>query len=652
MRLILRIGVAVMTAVVLILGAVALIPAERIAALAARELESRTGRAITIAGPVKPSIWPILGVETGPVTIANASWSQEGPFLAAEGLDLGVDLMALVRGEVVIEKLVLTAPAVTLERSAEGVANWDFATGGEGEADLSAALVRAEVRDGRILYIDHRKGTRTDIGGLSVVAAMPQADGPLTATVEAEVNGQPAMLEVTAQDGAGALAGRVVPLLAEAAAGAARVTFDGRAGGSPFVAEGALSADLGDPRALAALLGLAALDLPEGLGAREIEIEGQVTLAPEGSVHLRGVTLALDGNSLTGAADLTFGGPRPKLVAKLASGALVLPGVVGGRAAESAGEGWSAAPLVPGGLGALDAEVALRADSLALGAVTAAPVEVQVTLDRARAVTEIRRLGLFGGSVTGQFVLNDRDGLSVGGDLTLAAVDLNAALMALSGYGRLSGTGSGQVAFLGVGESLAAIMASLGGEGRIDLGPGDFAGIDLAAILRSLDASVSGDGTTDFDRLSASFTMADGVLSNTDLVLSGPGISAEGAGTVGLGARVIDYGIAATALAGADGSGGIGVPLRFTGPWADPRLTLDLRALAGRELAAERAALEARAKAAAEAAKAALEEKLKAETGIELLDGETLEDAARRRAEEALEEEAGRLLEGLVDQGE
>ncbi len=651
MRLILRLGVALMTLVVLALGAVALIPAERIAALAARELEARTGRAITIAGPVKPSIWPVLGVETGPVTIANADWSQEGPFLAAEGLDLGVDLMSLFSGDVVIEKLVLTAPEVRLERSAEGAANWDFATGGEGAADFSAALVRAELRDGHILYLDHRTGETREFSGLSLTAAMPQAGGTLEASLSAEVNGQALVLDLATEDGAGALAGRVVPLEAALAAGAARMDFAGRAGGSPFGAEGTLAADLGDPRALAALLGREALDLPEGLGSREMALEGQLTLAPEGSLHLRGGRLTLDGNNLSGEADVTFAGPRPKLVARLAAGTLSLPGSAGAGGSEG-GEGWSPAPLGIDGLGALDAEIALAADSLSLGAMVLAPVDLRMTLDRARLATDIRRLGLFGGGVTGEFVLNDRDGLSVGGKLALTGLDLQAALAALEVTRRLSGKGTAELSFLGVGESLAAIMASLRGEGRIDLGPGDYAGLDLAAILRALDPAVEGDGKTDFQRVTGSFTIEGGVLRNRDLVLEGPGIAATGEGKLGLGAQTIDYRIAATALAGADGTGGIGVPLLVTGPWAAPRLTLDLKALADRELAEEKAALEAKARAAAEAAEAKLREKLKKETGIEAQEGETLEDAARRRASEALEEEAGRLLEGLTGQGD
>ena len=87
MRLILRLtGVVLVLAVLGVVG-VLLIPAERVANAAARQFTALTGRQLQIEGSVRPSFWPDLGVRTGPVTIANADWSEAGPMLQAEGLD-------------------------------------------------------------------------------------------------------------------------------------------------------------------------------------------------------------------------------------------------------------------------------------------------------------------------------------------------------------------------------------------------------------------------------------------------------------------------------------------------------------------------------------------------------------------------------------
>ncbi len=86
MRWLVRVLGAVLLLVLVGLGLLALIPTERIAARAAAEFERLTGRALVFEGEVSPRFWPVLGVTTGPVTIANADWSTEGPMFRAESL--------------------------------------------------------------------------------------------------------------------------------------------------------------------------------------------------------------------------------------------------------------------------------------------------------------------------------------------------------------------------------------------------------------------------------------------------------------------------------------------------------------------------------------------------------------------------------------
>ena len=206
-------------------------------------------------------------------------------------------------------------------------------------------------------------------------------------------------------------------------------------------------------------------------------------------------------------------------------------------------------------------------------------------------------------------------------------------------------------------------MQGLEGSGSVALTKGEIRGLDIAGMLQNLDPSFVGEGQkTIFDALGGSFVVAGGVLRNDDLVLASPYITATGAGDVGLGARDLEYRIKTTALADAEGGGGLTAPLLIKGPWADPKFSLDLQALADEKLAAERARLEAEVQARADeleaearAKAAALEAeartKLEEELGIVQQDGETLEDAARRRASEVLEEEARKALEAILNGG-
>ncbi len=57
-----------------------------------------------------------------------------------------------------------------------------------------------------------------------------------------------------------------------------------------------------------------------------------------------------------------------------------------------------------------------------------------------------------------------------------------------------------------------------------------------------------------------------------------PNFNATGAGRVDLGARTIDYALTPKALRVNASRGGLAVPVRITGPWADPKVKADLRA--------------------------------------------------------------------------
>ena len=78
----------------------------------------------------------------------------------------------------------------------------------------------------------------------------------------------------------------------------------------------------------------------------------------------------------------------------------------------------------------------------------------------------------------------------------------------------------------------------------------------------------------------------------------------------------------------------------ITGPWASPTFRLDLETVAQEKLQAEAARLQ-------DKAEAALAEKL----GIEAQEGESLKDAARRKLNDAIDEEAARALEKLLGGG-
>lgn len=653
MRWIVRLIGVVLGLAALVVAFFLLIPGERIAAIATSQFQTATGRALTIEGGVSPSIFPRIGITTGPVTIANADWSEEGPMLRADALEIGIEMGSLFGGVIHLTNIAVQNPVITLERAADGRVNWDFQpVSGAGQASAQPQgpaggtagptpfiLESGTLTNGAVTYIDQASGQRSTLSALEAEARLPEYAGPADISLSGQMNGQSLLVKGRIGEFAPFLQGSVVPLDLTAEIGAARLGFEGRLGTAPLAADGRIDADLKDLSQISALLRRAKPELPAGLGQQGVAVAGALTVTDAGSVHLREGVVTLDGNRLQGEADLTTAGERPRLEATIRTAALDLSSLdtgQGGSGGEGGAEtdGWSKQPIDTSALGLMDAAIALNADSLLLGQAKLDKTRLLLGIDRSRAVFDLREVNAYGGSLTGSFVLNARQGLSTGGELKLTGLALQPLLQDLADTDRLIGTGDLELQFLGVGASMDAIMRSLSGQGRLRFGKGELRGLDIGGMLRTLDAGYVGEGAkTIFDSISAGFTMEGGVLANDDLIFAAPLIRATGAGRVDLGARSLDYRLLPSALAREDGTGGITVPLLIDGPWDDLRYRLDVKAMVN-----DRAEAAARARLAEKAE----------ELGIVPEEGESLEDAAKRRARDALQDEAARALNRLL----
>jgi AsmA protein len=659
MRWIVRAGLALVVLVVLAVAALFAIPSEKIAAIAVGKFNTLTGRELVISGSVRPSFYPQLGVTTGPVTMSNAAWSKEGPMLQAEGLSIALDLPALIAGEIKITGIEAIAPRIVLERSSKGEENWVF--GGSSGGTVSPetpgvgkgfTLDKAEISGGTILYADHKAGTRVELSQIDATATIPDYVGAAEVSLSAVINGQAFRAKADVAKFQDFLDGKLVGTDLDLTTGAANIAFKGRAAWATQEAEGALVADLADLKAIAALAGAQAPALPAGLGQSSVQVSGDVTHTAKGTAHLRKGAVVLDGSKLAVEGDYTPG-KRGKISGKITAGALNLASLSGGEGGGASGgaqaSGWPKDTIDVSGLAAIDAELALSAESLDLGMVKLGPTRALVTNERSRMVVDIAKASAYGGAISGNFVVNGRQSLSVSADLAFRGMDLQALLRDFGGYERLLGKGDLLVKVISGGPNVDTLMRRMEGSGSISLTRGQIVGLDIGGMLRRLDTSYVGSGQkTVFDALTASFVIGGGVLHNEDALLQSSDLVARGAGDVDLGARTQSYRIKATALAEADGSGGLTAPLLVTGTWAKPKFALDLQALADDKLALEAAKVEAAVQAKKAELEAQARAKLESELGVVQQDGESLQDAARRAAEQALQEQAAKALLGVL----
>lgn len=638
MRLI-RILLMVVVAVVLgLVALVVLLPGEKIAKIAADQVRAQTGRELVFDGEVGISWYPILGVKTGPVQLANAEWSDAGPMFKAESAQIGVDAMSLIGGTIRITQIDLGSPDVLLEVAKDGRANWDLfpqgaeagqpttATSEGGGAMGGLVLESLAVRDARLRYVD-RGGESFEIKDLDAALRWPDTAGPAEIDVTLRPANEAVEVSAVVDDLEGLLGGKISALRANVAAAGGKVAFDGRAAMDPQAA-GRLDVDLSSADGFMAALGLG----PVGI-AGKTTFKGDVTYTKDGQIALRDGQVAALGNALAVEADVAMGGTRPLVNAKVGANALSLAAFLGGES-ESSGSGWSKAPIDASGLGAIDGNIALAAESVDLGTAKIGRVRAGVSIDNSRAVITLREVNAYDGVATGTIVANNRGGFSTSAKLSVKNVEMQKALGELVGIDKFTGKADATLSVLGSGGSMHAIMNSLSGEGAVNVGQGKILGIDLDRLLRGQ----PGGGVTVFDSLGATWTMSKGILSNDDLLLSLPNVLAKGEGTIGIGPRNMDY--LFTPQLRNETEDGFAVPVEIKGTWDSPKIVPRLDKAFGSdvELEIEEKKEELKSKA---------EEKIKEKLGVtETEEGQSTEDALKQKLEEKAKDKLKSLLGG------
>lgn len=658
MKWLLRILFLFVVVIGLVIGALLLMPGDKLASILAEQVKGQTGRDLTLSGGVNLSFWPVLGLETGPVTFGNAAWAGSEPMLSAQSLAVGVDAAALLNGDLRIRRVIADNPVLRLELS-DGRGNWELEavaapapTGGSsssgsapsGSETGQVTLDRLELTNARLIYVENGV-TTFDFSNVDLAASWPGPTSPMVMKAGMWVPGGKVNIDLKIQDLPAYASGAVTPLKLALTAPGGEVGFDGRVNLTGEM-DGKLEVKTQETERMLAAFGQAGTGVPFGLG-RVADVSANMTYTKEGRISLRNMVAQLDNNRLTGEADIEISDP-PKITAKLEGGDIDLsrynaassePAATGGGggsgAAPSQDSGWSTERIDASALALANGEIRLKANSIAVPELTLGPSVLTLSLDRSRAVLRMNPATLFSGQLNGQVVANNRNGLSVGGKLNAKNIDIQQALSTLGGIDRFTGSGSGAFEFLGVGQTENQIMRSLGGKGNLNVGQGVISGLDLDRLMGRGKGS---GGTTVFNSLSASFTIDKGVLTNKDLLMSLDNFRADGTGQVDIGARRIDYLFTPVALRANSGEG-LSVPVRIVGPWSNPSIKPDLTRVI-------EAAAEGKLKDLEDDAKQKVLDKVGGELGTTVTETEDIEDAVKNKLEEEAKKGLLKLLGG------
>jgi AsmA protein len=172
------------------------------------EVHKATGRQLTLAGDIKLSFFPWLGLRLGAAQLSNAKGFGDSPFASVEEVQVRVALMPLFGGEVRADTVRLNALHVNLSKNQQGVTNWDDLvrpkepTSGEKQAEkpeppstpLALAIGGIDVQEAALHWQDAQSGTEVAIAPLNLSTGAIALGEPFPLKLELQtITKQPAI---------------------------------------------------------------------------------------------------------------------------------------------------------------------------------------------------------------------------------------------------------------------------------------------------------------------------------------------------------------------------------------------------------------------------------------------------------------------------
>lgn len=206
-------GLAAALALVILLLP-SMIEVERYRPLIEREASQALGRPVALSGPLDLSIFPWIGVEVGDLAVGNPEGFSEPNLLSVETAEIRVAVLPLLRRAVEVNRFILRSPEITLERTADGRANWEdigpaeTAPSEAGPAESSPApksdaggaaiagltVDELAIRDGRVVWIDQAADLRRKISDLDLQIEDLSLDQAVGLELSASLDGHPVQL--------------------------------------------------------------------------------------------------------------------------------------------------------------------------------------------------------------------------------------------------------------------------------------------------------------------------------------------------------------------------------------------------------------------------------------------------------------------------
>ena len=178
----------------------------------ARKVEAATGHKLAIAGDIEGRILPSPGAVVRGIRLASPDDDPGADVATLDSLEIDLALLPLLIGEIRIRGVTLVRPALTIERSADGVTNFGFAIDWP-RPSPAVRIDRIAIVGGTVSYRDAPGGDAIRLDAIDAAFSAPSLRGPFSGTGEFQLRGTAIGFALTADaragDGMVALAGEM-----------------------------------------------------------------------------------------------------------------------------------------------------------------------------------------------------------------------------------------------------------------------------------------------------------------------------------------------------------------------------------------------------------------------------------------------------------
>ncbi|MEQ1491612.1 MAG: AsmA family protein [Terricaulis sp.] len=611
-----------------------------------RNVEAATGRDLTINGSVGVSYWPVLGLKAQDVTLANVEGGRAPALIAADEIDIGVELQPLLNREVNVRRLVFQRPRVALEVDANGQPNWllrprpsttppptTTPPPSQNPVDASRTSLRSvRINDGEVSFFDARQGAGWVVGTVDITTALTSLDAPMRAEGTLIYKDREVKLNASIARPGAAFRGELTQLILNIESELLTAEFRGQTVATSGELAGTVRASGPSLRQLASWTGT---PLQNAVGFEQFAVTGRLTIGG-GAYTFSNAGFAVD--QVRGRGDFVLSELRdkPYLSGRLELFDFDLNPYLSGQAPPPPPEGQtevaaampdagqapqptaeiatvdaapravdvrvapSEAPIDFSGLKALNADLELVTHAVLIQHMRVEASRLNLVLNDGFMAATVHNVSLYGGSGRGRFEIDAREpSTRMVQDLAFTNLDAQRFLTDAFNFGAIEGRAEISLNVRVQGRTQSEMINSTDGYAHIEVVSGVLRGVDLGGVATTIRNALRGEliapeARTPFQGLSATFAIADGVLASDSLSMNTTDLRIPGIAVIDLPNRRLD-----ARLAPRSPRGGVAVPFAARGPFGELTYAHDISGRALADITPRIAQVEAASRASA-----------------------------------------------------